>query len=224
MPKGGAMSSTGQTPDGKKRQVDLNWIAQMASWPTPMANDELGSEYCYGPKKPDGSRAKFHKLPGAAKLATWPTPTEDDANDATMASGVFQSLTRAATWATPAARDYRSNEASEAHHELRRKQTRGKPLSEQAHQLAAWASPTANEKRRSEEFQDGRQLNANEALGPKPNGCHVGTAKQGQLNPAHPRWLMGYPQEWDDCAVTAMRLYQRVPRRSSKPISRHGAK
>ena len=33
-----------------------------------MVNDELGSGYCYGPKKPDGTRAIFQKLPGAAAI------------------------------------------------------------------------------------------------------------------------------------------------------------
>ena len=48
--------------------------AQMASWPTPIVNDETGSDYCYGPKKKDGTREKLLKLPGAAKLAGWHTP------------------------------------------------------------------------------------------------------------------------------------------------------
>jgi hypothetical protein len=50
------------------------------SWPTPVVNDELGSGYCYGPKKEDGTRATFWKLPGAAQLASWPTPQTTDDN------------------------------------------------------------------------------------------------------------------------------------------------
>ncbi|CAH0175605.1 hypothetical protein SRABI102_01589 [Stenotrophomonas lactitubi] len=41
-----------------------------AMWPTPLTNDALGSGYCYGPKKPDGTRAEFLKLPGAALVAS----------------------------------------------------------------------------------------------------------------------------------------------------------
>jgi len=36
-PKGGSMSLTGQTPDGKKRQVDL--LFAVKSWPTPISRD-----------------------------------------------------------------------------------------------------------------------------------------------------------------------------------------
>ena len=55
------------------------------------------------------------------------------------------------------------------------------------------------------------------ASGSTPTGSLVVTASGGQLNPAHSRWLMGLPPEWDDCAVTAMPSLRRSPRRSSKP-------
>lgn len=54
------------------------------------------------------------------------------------------------------------------------------------------------------------------ALGSTPSGFPAETESPGQLNPAHSRWLMGYPAEWDSCGATAMQSCRKSRRRSSK--------
>lgn len=90
--------------------------------------------------------------------------------------------------------------------------------------IAAWPTPMANDHRGSGPTvirQDGKDRTYDrldyaseqgiktatriQATGQVLTGLDAGMEDSGQLNPAHSRWLMGFPPEWDVCAVTVTR-------------------
>lgn len=124
------------------------------------------------------------KLGGAAKLTSWPTPTSSLAD-----KGV-----------RPTEGGIR--EAMRA---------RGPDLAAMS-SLTSWATPTTRD------WKDGACQEAtvpiNALLGRHVTLYGAATANGGQLNPAHPRWLMGLPPVWDACAPTATRSSRRLRRNS----------
>ena len=172
-----------------------------SGWPTPHARSNAGGEY----KDPEKAIARFlnkdrnNDLNEAVFLAAWPTPATTDHKGGYMGGRMrngklstdrLDVTAQIAGWNTPAASD--GNGGKRPHpdttmtgqHPEGRKVNMG--LASQVHIGFIKTEPA-------------RLTATGELL----TGSSAGMESGGQLNPAHSRWLMGLPPEWDACAPTA---------------------
>lgn len=174
------------------RTKETGFFSERTFWNTPAASNGTrgGSGITLG--------MTASSLPQLAKMAAWPTPCannndrkacEDAAlnmyrSDGTKIQQRLQDVAAIAAWPTPMANDHRGSGPTVIRQDGKdRTYDRLDYASEQGIKTATRITAT------------GQVL----------TGLDAGMEDSGQLNPAHSRWLMGFPPEWDACAVTVTR-------------------
>lgn len=171
-------------------------------------------------------------LEGAAHLVGWPSPCTPNGGrsmapekmdatgrtaDGRKHAASLEHAAKFAGWATPTVRDHKDGASDLTNTPING--LLGRQVS-----LTGWGTPTCQDAQHygiseSEKSRDPKNLRI-QVHGAISTGSPAPTEKRGSLNPAFSRWLMGFPPEWCDCAVTAMQSFRKLPRSLSARVSR----
>lgn len=188
---------------------------ELTGWPTPRAADgQKNVRSLEGALSEIQRKGSPQDLCMASQIAGWPTPMAGTpAQNANNAAGNNDSSRRTlalAGWPTPEAGGFGTSDVKRL--EDRRAKYKEKygnnGFGLTVHQAALLFLSKSTHRARFT------------ASGEMLTGSSAGMEGGGQLSPAHSRWLMGYPPEWCDCAVTAMQSFPSKRRSSSRRSQR----